>query len=266
MFRTLGLVPCVWCVWCRRHLWPTRSSNNRTHSTSNAPVRQPGDDIHRSLRPARAGRRQPGDAARRAAAFGALQQRLSVQLQPVRHGAGRSARQRAAAIAGGRLHLSNSTRRSASSSAPRRASARFWRNAPTRLARGACRSASRISASLRLGRRPRSAAACRPCSRTTTRQLLGGREDVVTTHQRDRGDREPVDDVRDPRRDRSLRRVGRRADRANYLRVVSSATIQRLGTINPLTHFFRQSNGEVGERGSSPRSATPAASATSWCG
>jgi hypothetical protein len=32
------------------------------------------------------------------------------------------------------------------------------------------------------------------------------------------------------------------------LKVVSDATIQRLGTTNPLTHFFRQSNGEVGER------------------
>jgi hypothetical protein len=32
------------------------------------------------------------------------------------------------------------------------------------------------------------------------------------------------------------------------LSVVSEATIQRLGTTNPLTHFFRQSDGEVGER------------------
>ena len=31
------------------------------------------------------------------------------------------------------------------------------------------------------------------------------------------------------------------------LKVVSRATIHRLGTVNPLTHFFRQSNGEVGE-------------------
>ncbi len=34
---------------------------------------------------------------------------------------------------------------------------------------------------------------------------------------------------------------------SNNLRVVSTATIQRLGTTNPLTHFFRQSDGEVGE-------------------
>jgi hypothetical protein len=33
---------------------------------------------------------------------------------------------------------------------------------------------------------------------------------------------------------------------SNHLRVVSDATIQRLGTTNPLTHFFRQSDGEVG--------------------
>jgi hypothetical protein len=34
----------------------------------------------------------------------------------------------------------------------------------------------------------------------------------------------------------------------NTLRVVSDATIHRIGTTNPLTHFFRQSNGDVGDR------------------
>ncbi len=34
---------------------------------------------------------------------------------------------------------------------------------------------------------------------------------------------------------------------SNNLKVVSAATIHRLGTTNPLTHFFRQANGEVGE-------------------
>ena len=34
---------------------------------------------------------------------------------------------------------------------------------------------------------------------------------------------------------------------SNYLKVVSDAKIHRLGTTNPLTHFFRQANGEVGE-------------------
>lgn len=33
---------------------------------------------------------------------------------------------------------------------------------------------------------------------------------------------------------------------SNRLKVVSNATIQRLGTTNPLTHFFRQSDGEIG--------------------
>jgi hypothetical protein len=33
---------------------------------------------------------------------------------------------------------------------------------------------------------------------------------------------------------------------SNDLKVVSVATIQRLGTTNPLTHFYRQSNGDVG--------------------
>jgi len=32
------------------------------------------------------------------------------------------------------------------------------------------------------------------------------------------------------------------------MKVVSDATIHRLGTTNPLTHFFRQSNGDVGDR------------------
>lgn len=34
----------------------------------------------------------------------------------------------------------------------------------------------------------------------------------------------------------------------NSLAVVSDATIQRLGTTNPLTHFFRLSNGDIGDR------------------
>ena len=35
---------------------------------------------------------------------------------------------------------------------------------------------------------------------------------------------------------------------ANDMTVVSDATIQRLGTTDPLTHFFRQATGEVGTR------------------
>jgi hypothetical protein len=35
---------------------------------------------------------------------------------------------------------------------------------------------------------------------------------------------------------------------STQLKVVSDATIHRLGTANPLTHFFRQADGEVGER------------------
>jgi hypothetical protein len=42
------------------------------------------------------------------------------------------------------------------------------------------------------------------------------------------------------------------------LKVVSDATIQRLGTTDPLTHFFRQSNGDVGNE----RLFTAAASAS----
>ena len=50
--------------------------------------------------PRGADRRQPGDAARRAAAHGAFQQRLPVELQPVQHGARQPAGHRAAAVAG----------------------------------------------------------------------------------------------------------------------------------------------------------------------
>jgi hypothetical protein len=35
---------------------------------------------------------------------------------------------------------------------------------------------------------------------------------------------------------------------STYMKVVSEATIHRLGTTNPLTHFFRQSNGDAGDR------------------
>jgi hypothetical protein len=89
-------------------------------------------------------------------------------------------------------------------------------------------------------------------------QLRGGREDVVTT----------VNSIKasvgqfttfvtlgvTDRFDVSLAVPIVSAD----LKVVSDATIQRLGTINPLTHFFRQSNGDVGNE----RLFTAAASAS----
>jgi hypothetical protein len=89
-------------------------------------------------------------------------------------------------------------------------------------------------------------------------QLLGGREDVVTT----------VNSIKatvgqfttfvtlgvTDRFDVSLAVPIVSAE----LKVVSDATIQRLGTINPLTHFYRQSNGDVGNE----RLFTAAASAS----
>jgi len=70
-------------------------------------------------------------------------------------------------------------------------------------------------------------------------QLLGGREDVVTTPQFDRSHRQPVHDCLSPPS------VTDRFDIsmaipvvATSLKVVSNATIQRLGTTNPLTHFL----------------------------
>jgi hypothetical protein len=79
-------------------------------------------------------------------------------------------------------------------------------------------------------------------------QLLGGREDVVTT----------VNSI-DAKVTQSTTFVtAGLSDRFDVslavpivltrLTVVSDATIRRLGTIDPLTHFFRQSDGDVGSR------------------
>jgi hypothetical protein len=77
-------------------------------------------------------------------------------------------------------------------------------------------------------------------------QLLGGREDVVTTVNSIKASVSQFTTfvtigVTD-RFDVSLAVPIVSAE----LKVVSDATIQRLGTINPLTHFYRQSNGDVG--------------------
>jgi hypothetical protein len=76
--------------------------------------------------------------------------------------------------------------------------------------------------------------------------LLGGREDVVTT------DNSITATLNQATTFVTLG-VTDRVDvsvavpvASTYLKVVSDATIHRLGTTNPLTHFFRQSNGEVG--------------------
>ena len=77
-------------------------------------------------------------------------------------------------------------------------------------------------------------------------QLLGGRQDVVTT---DNSIEATVSQYT------TFMTLGV-TDRfdvslavpivSNHLKVVSNATIQRLGTTNPLTHFFRQADGEIG--------------------
>jgi hypothetical protein len=79
-------------------------------------------------------------------------------------------------------------------------------------------------------------------------QLLGGRQDVVTT----------VNSIEATTSQYTTFVTVGITDRfdislavpivANHLKVVSDATIRRLGTTNPLTHFFRQSNGDVGSR------------------
>ena len=77
-------------------------------------------------------------------------------------------------------------------------------------------------------------------------QLLGGREDVVTTINAIDADVNQSTffvtmGVTD-RFDLSLAVPLVATD----LRIVSSARIQRLGTTNPLTHFYRQADGSVG--------------------
>jgi hypothetical protein len=79
-------------------------------------------------------------------------------------------------------------------------------------------------------------------------QLLGGREDVVTT----------LNSITATTSQFTAFLTLGVTDRfdvsiavpvvATDLTVASEATIQRLGTINPLTHFFRQSDGEVGNQ------------------
>ena len=78
--------------------------------------------------------------------------------------------------------------------------------------------------------------------------LRGGREDVVTT-------RNSIEATVDQATTFVTLGVTDRFDVSlavpivsNYLKVVSDATIHRLGTTNNLTHFFRQANGDVGER------------------
>jgi hypothetical protein len=76
--------------------------------------------------------------------------------------------------------------------------------------------------------------------------LLGGRQDVVTT----------VNSIRATTSQSTTFITVGVTDRfdvsvavpivSNSLSVASNATIQRLGTTNPLTHFFRQSDGQVG--------------------
>ncbi|HVH26797.1 MAG TPA: hypothetical protein VM818_08560 [Vicinamibacterales bacterium] len=89
-------------------------------------------------------------------------------------------------------------------------------------------------------------------------QLLGGRQDVVTTTNSIQAKvNQAVAYVTlgvTDRLDISLAAPVVSTD----LTVVSDATIQRLGTTNPLTHFYRQSDGSIGTR----RLFTAAASAS----
>jgi len=78
-------------------------------------------------------------------------------------------------------------------------------------------------------------------------QLLGGREDVVTTTN-------AIDVTVNQTTAYLTLGVTEQLDLSiavpfisNSLKVVSTATIRRIGTTNPLTHFFRQADGDVGD-------------------
>ena len=78
-------------------------------------------------------------------------------------------------------------------------------------------------------------------------QLLGGRQDVVTTVN-------AIEATVNQFTSFVTLGVSDRLDISvavpivsNQLKVVSNATIHRLGTVNSLTHFFRQSDGTIGE-------------------
>ncbi len=96
-------------------------------------------------------------------------------------------------------------------------------------------------------------------------QLLGGREDVVTT----------LNSIEATVSQLTVFFTVGVTDRfdvsvavpvvANDVKVVSDATIQRLGTINPLTHFYRLSDGDVGTGASSRPSEERAVLVTSPC-
>ena len=224
---------------------------------------QPGDDLHRPLRPARPDRGQPGDAARGAAAHRALRQRLPVQLQPVQHRARQPAGERAAAVAGRRLHLRvrSVARRVPAHDAELRPDPDRSRRDDWRRARVDGLRASAVHVRLGGGHRP--PAACPRSSRTTTRNCSAAARTWSRRATRSR------------RTSTSPRRSSRLASPTTStcrwrcrlsttdLKIVSDARIQRLGTTNELTHFFRQSDGERRRSsGCSPRSAAPAGWAT----
>jgi hypothetical protein len=78
-------------------------------------------------------------------------------------------------------------------------------------------------------------------------QLLGGRQDVVTTTN-------AIEALVNQTTAYLTLGVTEQFDLSvavpfisNSLKVVSTATIRRIGTTNPLTHFFRQADGEVGD-------------------
>ena len=172
---------------------------------------QPGDDLHRPLRPARPDRGQPGDAARGAAPHRALRQRLPVQLRPVQHRAGQPAGERAAAVAGRRLHLrvrpvarcvpAHDAELRPDPGGSRRDD---WRRAGVDGVRAA-------AFHVRLGRGHRPPAGARGLharQRATARRARGRGHD----EQRDQGGRQPVHRVRHAWRHRPLRPVAGGAD------------------------------------------------------
>jgi hypothetical protein len=78
--------------------------------------------------------------------------------------------------------------------------------------------------------------------------LLGGREDVVVTHNAIEASVNQSTLFMTAGITDSLDLSVALPLVSTHLKVVSDATIHRIGTVNELTHFFRQSNGDVGDR------------------
>ena len=137
--------------------------------------------LHRTLWAGRPRREQPGVTGRRCLALGAFQQRLRERVLPVRHRAHEPDRLAASSGAGVGLHLSVRSGARCVHTFDVQLRSRSSPNAQTPSARGACRSASRISASPFDSIENIDLQSVPAVFTHDNAELRGGREDVITT-------------------------------------------------------------------------------------